>query len=87
MRGFAGEVLARFASRDAVKGEIVIVIDGPSVAEREADAAEATAGAAKRAKQLVGDGMRPKEAARILVEEFGISRNEAYDLALHAPRQ
>ena len=87
VRGFTGEVLAEFAARDAVKGEIVIVIDGPSIAEREVEAAEATAGAAARAKQLVASGMRPKEAARILVEEFGVSRNEAYDLALHAPRQ
>ena len=84
VRGFAPEVLATFADRDAVKGEIVIVIDGPSEAEREAESAEATVNAAKRAEELSADGMRPKDIARQIAAEFGIPRNEAYDLAIHA---
>lgn len=84
VRGLTPWVFEEFAARDAVKGEIVIVIDGPSDAERDADAAEATAGAAARALELAASGERPKVIARALVEEFGISRNEAYDLAIHA---
>lgn len=84
VRGPVPEVANEFAQRETVKGEIAIVIDGPSEAEREADAATATADAATRARELAADGKRPKEIARQLQEEFHISRNEAYDLALNA---
>jgi len=84
VRGPAPEVLAEFEQREVVKGEVAIVIDGPSEAEREAEAAAATADAAVRARELAAAGKRPKEITRQLQEEFHISRNEAYDLALHA---
>ena len=83
-RGPVLQVLAQFAARDAVKGEVVIVVDGPNEAEREAQIAEVTADAATRARELAEEGVRPKDITRRLVEEFGISRNEAYDMALHA---
>lgn len=75
---------AEFAHRETVKGECVIVVDAPSDAEREADDAVATADAAARAAQLAAEGKRPKEIARQIASEFGISRNEAYTLALNA---
>lgn len=84
VRGPAPEVLAEFAQREVVKGEVAIVIDGPSEAERESEAAAATADAAVRARELAAAGKRPKEITRQLQDEFHISRNEAYDLALHA---
>lgn len=84
VRGPAPQVSEEFAQRETVKGEIAIVIDGPSEAERVAEAAAATADAATRARELVAAGKRPKEITRQLVEEFGIPKNNAYDLALHA---
>ena len=84
VRGPAPQVSEEFAQRETVKGEIAIVIDGPCEAEREAEAAAATADAATRARELVAAGKRPKEITRQLVEEFGIPKNNAYDLALHA---
>lgn len=84
VRGPSPQVLAKFAEREAVKGEIVIVIDGPGDAERQADAAVALTDAAQRAHELALAGERPKDMARRLASEFGISRNEAYDLAIHA---
>lgn len=84
VRGSAAEVLAEFAARDAVKGEIVVVIDGPNDAERDADAADTADTAATRAADLLVSGLRPKEAARQLATEFGIPRNQAYDLVLAA---
>lgn len=84
VRGTAEELLADFNARPSVKGEIVIVIEGPNDAERSADETDALALAATRAQQLVEAGNRPKEVARTLVEEFGIARNEAYDLAVSA---
>ncbi len=84
VRGPAPQVSEEFAQRETVKGEIAIVIDGPCEAEREAEAAAATADAATRARELVAAGKRPKEITRQLVEEFGIPKNNAYELALHA---
>lgn len=84
VRGKAGEVMAKFASRDSVKGEIVIVIDGPNEDERVAETADALANGATRASDLLAAGLRPKEAARQLAAELGIPRNKAYDLVLQA---
>ncbi|MDO4502492.1 MAG: 16S rRNA (cytidine(1402)-2'-O)-methyltransferase [Coriobacteriia bacterium] len=87
VRGTAADVHARFAERaaaGAIKGEIVLVVDGPSEAEAADDAACAAASAADRAAELVAGGMRNKDVSKALVKEFGIPRNEAYDLALAA---
>lgn len=84
VRGPLPEIHELFANRDIVKGEIVIVVDGPGKSERDAEAAQAASRAAERAAQLVAAGKRPKEVARCLVEEFSIARNDAYDLAIGA---
>ncbi|MBR3182647.1 MAG: 16S rRNA (cytidine(1402)-2'-O)-methyltransferase [Eggerthellaceae bacterium] len=80
VRGPAPRVLADFQSRDSVKGEIVVVIDPPADDETEVSPDEAMA----RAVELVSLGERPKDVAKQLAAEFGISRNEAYDIALEA---
>ncbi|MBO4364800.1 MAG: 16S rRNA (cytidine(1402)-2'-O)-methyltransferase [Eggerthellaceae bacterium] len=85
--GTAEELAACFAEREAeggVKGEIVLVIDAPDDAERASDAESAKADATERAAELAASGMRSKQIAKQLATEFGISRNEAYDLALAA---
>jgi 16S rRNA (cytidine1402-2'-O)-methyltransferase len=82
-RGTAAQLGALFAER-AVKGEIVIVIEGPAAEERQADAQDALGRAEKRADELAAQGMRPKEIARALAAELGIARNDAYDMALAA---
>ena len=84
VRGSVADVLAVFAERDSVKGEIVLVIDAPNDAERAQAAATMSASAAERAAELAEQGVRPKQIARQLSEEFGLSRNEAYALALEA---
>ena len=65
---------ARRAAQGGIKGEIVIVIDGPTDAE-DADRA-----------QHAAEGMRAKQVARALADELGIPRNEAYEIALEASR-
>ena len=87
LRGTALELREAFQARAAVKGEIVIVIDAPGDAELIEQAETAQMGAAKRAAGLLGEGMRPKQVARQLEEEFGISRNEAYNIALNAKNE
>ena len=69
-----------------VKGEIVVVIDGPSEHEGSERAEQTAADARQRAAELAGEGLRAKQIARQLVQECGIARNEAYELALQAGR-
>ena len=80
--GHAGDVRGILESRDAVKGEVVIVIDPAGEAEVQAGASEVRERAAERAAELAAQGVRPRQIARQLADELGIPRNEAYDIAL-----
>lgn len=86
--GPVSEVLAEFARRDedsGVKGEIVLVIGPSTQAEEDDRRADAAASAAGRAAELVEAGeLTRKEIVKVLRDEFGIPRNEAYDLAMKA---
>lgn len=87
VRGDAAFVRDVFAERDAaggIKGEIVVVVDGPSEAEGEVARELAQEAAFARAEELACAGMRGKQIAKTLVDELGVSRNEAYELALSA---
>ncbi len=88
-RGAASELAAFFGERaqtGGIKGEIVIVVDGPTDAEEAAEAADSAASAANLAAKLASEGMRTKDIAKRLSAECGISRNEAYDLAMAATK-
>lgn len=89
-RGSAAELRERFAARaeepGGVRGEIALVIDAPGETEAAAGAEEAATSAAERAVELVAEGLRTKEVTKHLVAEFGISRNDAYNLAMEAAR-
>lgn len=76
--------VARVAGGGSVKGEIVLVIDGPNEAEGAAAEQDAETAARDRAAQLKADGLRKKDIARALADELGIARNAAYDIALKA---
>ena len=74
-----------FAAREregGVKGEIVLVVDGPNASESAAAEQSAEEAARARAAKLKANGMRGKDVARALADEFGIARNTAYDIAL-----
>ena len=74
-----------FADREAqgqIKGEIVLVVDGPSAAEDDVAQASAQQSAREVAAELRAQGMRKKEIAKQLAEQFGLARNEAYAIAL-----
>lgn len=75
---------ARVGQGGGVKGEIVLVIDGPSEAEGAAATEDSQASARERAAELKAAGARKKDIARAIAEEFGIARNAAYDIALKA---
>ena len=82
VRGSIGEVKEQFESRESIKGEIVLVIDAPNDLEIRAANAFAAASAEERAVELLAQGERPKLVAKTIAEEFGISRNEAYEMVL-----
>ena len=89
-RGSAAELRERFAARakepGGIRGEIALVIDAPGEAEAAAGAEIAAASAAARAAELVAEGLRTKEVAHRLAAEFGIPRNDAYEIAMEAAR-
>lgn len=84
VRGPLPHVRAEFEKRQAqgpIKGEIVIVLDAPNEDEAAADEAQAHASAHERAQELLTSGeLSKKDVVRALKDEFGLSRNEAYDL-------
>ncbi len=85
-RDLAASVRDEFAARaskGSIKGEIVIVIDAPTEEERHCDHAEQANDAAHRAHELLAEGaLSKKDIVKALREEFGISRNEAYNLVI-----
>lgn len=89
-RGTAAELAERFAARaeepGGIRGEIALVIDAPNAQEAAADADVAAASAEARAAELAEEGLRTKQIAKQLAAEFGIARNDAYELAMAAAR-
>jgi 16S rRNA (cytidine1402-2'-O)-methyltransferase len=71
--------LAAYYAEAAPRGEVVLVLAG-----RPDDAAAPVEDVSARASALLADGASPRDVARALVAEFGVSRNEAYRLAQHA---
>lgn len=86
VRGCAADVAAEFAARDAgVKGEIALVVDPPSASELDACASASLDAARELAALLAGSGgVDKREAVDALRRFCGISRNDAYDIALEA---
>ncbi|MEG0504403.1 MAG: 16S rRNA (cytidine(1402)-2'-O)-methyltransferase, partial [Raoultibacter sp.] len=67
----------------SIKGEIVLVIDGVSEQEAALSAAASIDDAKTRAALLKSaGGYSKKDITALLQAEFGISRNEAYEIAL-----
>lgn len=83
--GSSAEVAAQFTKRDedgAIKGECVIVIDGPADAEAAQDDMAAEGAAADEAARMLSEGASSKSVVKALVESFGITKNKAYDIFL-----
>lgn len=73
-RGTLGELAEQFAGRE-VKGEVVIVVDRGVVAVATTEDVESALKTALREHSV-------KEAASLVAEEFGMSRRDAYQIAL-----
>ncbi|MCL2826284.1 MAG: 16S rRNA (cytidine(1402)-2'-O)-methyltransferase [Eggerthellaceae bacterium] len=86
VRGNARKVLEEFERRAAetsLKGEVVLVIDAPPAQEQERDTAAALDSAQGRAQELMEAGLlSKKDIVSRLQEEFGVSRNDAYEIVV-----
>lgn len=72
---------AHCATEGVIKGEIVLVVEAPGAQEAARAAQTARTEAAERARALAAAGdLSRKDMVAQLRREFGISRNEAYDL-------
>ena len=67
-----------------IKGEIAIVIDGPTFAEAAERDESARVDARADAERLAREGASQKSIAKELSARFGIARNDAYEIALAA---
>lgn len=77
----AAEEFVRRDAEEGVRGEIALVIGPPTADEEQASVEESAASAAERAAELLSAGeLSKKDIVRALRDEFGISRNEAYEL-------
>lgn len=87
-RGTAAQLAEAFGARaeepGGIRGEIALVIDGPNAEEATACVEAAAASAGIRAGELATEGLRTKDIAKRLAAEFGISRNDAYEMAMAA---
>lgn len=85
VRGTLAEAAAYYED-EAVRGEVVVIIEGAPEAAAvsgEAAAAESTA----LARSLLREGRSPSRVARELARTFGVARNTAYQLVLSLTRE
>lgn len=81
--GDAARFFADRAQSGVLKGEIVMVIGGPTARESAADESNALESARLRAEELKAAGsFTKKDITATLQKEFGISRNDAYGIAI-----
>jgi 16S rRNA (cytidine1402-2'-O)-methyltransferase len=87
-RGRAEELVCVFeASAEepgGIRGEIAFVIDVAPASEMEESQASVALSAEARARELAEEGIRTKAIAKALVAEYGLARNDAYELAMRA---
>ena len=86
-KGPAQDVLREFSEREAhgaIRGEIALVVGPPTPDEADRDQEELRHAAVDRARELLSDpSVSKKDIVRMLKSEFGMGRNEAYEL-VHA---
>ena len=79
VRGLTGEVAQEIAARDEVRGECVVVLEGPVAGE----SAPAQAAPARSLDEAIAEGLEAGESktrlAKRLSRELGLSRSDVYD--------
>jgi 16S rRNA (cytidine1402-2'-O)-methyltransferase len=77
VRGTLAETIASYDGR-SIRGEVVVVLAGAGEIPQPVAAADAAA----LARTLLREGNRPSAVARELARSLGLSRNDAYTIAL-----
>lgn len=78
LRGRASEVLENLEARDAVKGELVLIISaGDKKAEENEDL-----DIEKELEELILQGYKKSQAVKKVSQEYGIPRNLVYEISL-----
>lgn len=80
LRGSAAEVLEALRDREAVLGELTVLVEGVAEVERASRAVDAAL-AQRLAQRLSAEGLSPRSVRGILTEVLGLPRREAYALA------
>ena len=87
VKGPAQAVRREYSEREAqgaIRGEIALVVGPPAPDEADRDQEELRHAAVDRARELLSDpSVSKKDIVRMLKSEFGMGRNEAYEL-VHA---
>ncbi|MCD8315834.1 MAG: 16S rRNA (cytidine(1402)-2'-O)-methyltransferase [Eggerthellaceae bacterium] len=86
----ACELAQRYAQRQAdsrVRGEIAIVVDGPHEIEAANDRLDSEAKAKLLAEKLSREGASAKDMRDEISKRYGLSRNEAYAIAMEARKE
>lgn len=83
VRGLSGELADRIRERGELRGECVIVVEGPGAAELDALRAAAAGGPAT-VEEAIEAGLsagEPKSAlAKRLAKQFGLAKSDVYDM-------
>ncbi len=80
LRGPVAQVHAELACRESIKGEIALVIEPPVAAEAAASEELAEANLRARIAEELAAGVSKSQIAKALAREFGVSKNQIYDL-------
>ena len=75
VRGRADELLSKLDKDIPLKGEFVVVID-----RYEEEQSEFTGTPKEHVTELVEEGMRPKDAIKLVAELRGLKKQEVYDV-------
>jgi len=79
LRGTVAEVRRELASRDRIRGEITLLVQGPAERHARTDGSDSAANIADRVARLQADaGIDEKEALKRLARELGQSKSELY---------
>ena len=79
MRGLTGDVAAELAERDELRGECVVVLEGPVAGEGAADAAAPALSLDEAISAGLAAGESKTRLAKRLARELHLARNEVYD--------
>jgi 16S rRNA (cytidine1402-2'-O)-methyltransferase len=85
-RGRLSALAERFASDDAARGEMVLVIDRNPIGA-ETNEADSELGIAERVAALESEGLDNRAALKRVARELGLSRSEAYRRLVAAREQ